>query len=1046
MKNRVLLTVILLLLYCGSYGQITTQEEPTSFKTNIPVLTKSQTTMKSFDSLDMKKIEQEDQEDRVNGKLPRFGYSHEVNYNLENSGEWIILSNGDRIWRLMITCEGALSINLLYDKFYIPDSAKFFVYSNDRKQCIGAITSQNKKSDKDNIRGFATGLVLGNKITLEYYLPKYVKDTSIISVSCVVHGYLPIFSPSNTRDYGASGLCHINVNCIEGQNWQNEKNAVALMAMKDRTASGALMNTTTNDYKPLFLTANHNLYDVCYPPMTYVTYDAINRPYLDYCVFYWHYESQDCISMSNPSYVSTWGATVVANTCDPTGAAPCPNVNSDFALLELTQDPWDNNNITPYYLGWDCSGSQGPARGVGIHHPIGDIKKISTYTTYPFDAGYYNQYWGVVWNSGITEIGSSGSPLISWRHRVVGQLYGGNSNCDNPNGQDLYGKLSISWTNNGAMDDRRKLQPWLDPLGTGDVMLDGIGLPSISPNSAGVLFVKQGGAGRKYGYNWANALDGFAVALQLASTDTSIHEIWVANGTYYSTANTGFILPDNVKIYGGFPANADDVIHTSINTRPIGNSNFGGTILSGILGIHNNNHVVIANGNSHLDGFVITGGIAKGYGDDNINGVSIPRNQGGGIYVTGDADLHNLDIVNNWAGFGGGGMAIANGCPNLENIVIRHNIADSNGGGLYCEQANTHAKNFHIFGNWANQGGGIYFHDMMQSLDIMPVFENISIHDNYAPTGGGIFNNQSISIFLNALIYDNFGAVGGILYNNSPFMIFVHATITANDPLPLPPFKPLIAGDTIPLDPLGQPDTVLPYLGTSGTTTGIVTVPPIHAFNSIVCYNTMFAPPAPPLPPPPIIGGFNHLDFSGNCFHLFTNPLNGNFSPNISLLANHADLYDILQIQIPVIDTTLRLCPMPSDLLQTDIAGTPRINPMVSLGAYEYPSTNLNRSNPFQKSMPDNDEEEEEEPLVKKEFNGELQVYPNPTTGQLTINSGELAIKKIEIYDVVGQLLYQINKSTNNQINKEISIDVSHLAAGMYFLKVDNKVVKFVKE
>ena len=74
----------------------------------------------------------------------------------------------------------------------------------------------------------------------------------------------------------------------------------------------------------------------------------------------------------------------------------------------------------------------------------------------------------------------------------------------------------------------------------------------------------------------------------------------------------------------------------------------------------------------------------------------------------------------------------------------------------------------------------------------------------------------------------------------------------------------------------------------------------------------------------------------------------------------------------------------------------------------------------------------------------ELQVYPNPVNYELRIINYEGG--KIEIYDVVGQLLYQINKSTNKQINNEISIDVSHLSAGMYFLKVDNRVVRFVKE
>ena len=42
----------------------------------------------------------------------------------------------------------------------------------------------------------------------------------------------------------------------------------------------------------------------------------------------------------------------------------------------------------------------------------------------------------------------------------------------------------------------------------------------------------------------------------------------------------------------------------------------------------------------------------------------------------------------------------------------------------------------------------------------------------------------------------------------------------------------------------------------------------------------------------------------------------------------------------------------------------------------------------------------------------------------------------------MGQLLQ--SKTVNLQ--SEIVIDVSHLASGMYYLKVDNKVVKFVKE
>ena len=76
--------------------------------------------------------------------------------------------------------------------------------------------------------------------------------------------------------------------------------------------------------------------------------------------------------------------------------------------------------------------------------------------------------------------------------------------------------------------------------------------------------------------------------------------------------------------------------------------------------------------------------------------------------------------------------------------------------------------------------------------------------------------------------------------------------------------------------------------------------------------------------------------------------------------------------------------------------------------------------------------------------NGQLKIYPNPNTGQLTIvmNNEQLTMNNVEIYSVVGQLLQ--SKIVNQQ--SKIEIDVSHLAKGVYFLKVGNQVVRFVKE
>ena len=151
MKKLIFTSTMMFLVYCVAYGQISTMEDPLSFRTHVPALRTSERTVKSFASLDMKTIEQEDIVDKENGRPPRFGYKHEVNFNLDNSGEWTDLPNGDKIWRLVINCEDALSINLLYDKFWIPDGAKFWIYSNNRKHNKGAFTSANNNGDRNDI-------------------------------------------------------------------------------------------------------------------------------------------------------------------------------------------------------------------------------------------------------------------------------------------------------------------------------------------------------------------------------------------------------------------------------------------------------------------------------------------------------------------------------------------------------------------------------------------------------------------------------------------------------------------------------------------------------------------------------------------------------------------------------------------------------------------------------------------------------------------------------------------------------------------------------
>ena len=67
--------------------------------------------------------------------------------------------------------------------------------------------------------------------------------------------------------------------------------------------------------------------------------------------------------------------------------------------------------------------------------------------------------------------------------------------------------------------------------------------------------------------------------------------------------------------------------------------------------------------------------------------------------------------------------------------------------------------------------------------------------------------------------------------------------------------------------------------------------------------------------------------------------------------------------------------------------------------------------------------------------------------GQWTMDNGQLTIDNVEVFDIYGRKQKII---VNSQFSILNSIDVSHLASGVYFLKISNNsktvVLKFVKE
>jgi PKD repeat protein len=436
----------------------------------------------------MEQINREDAETELKGEMHKVGRSVYTNLNLNNSGTWTDLPNGDRIWRLKVMIPDAEALAVYYDNFWIPAGAKLYLYNENQKQILGAYTESNNPPTGY----FANEMVQGESVTFEYYEPSRTKGFSIISISSIGYIYrdahfLAKYDDNQLKDFNTSGNCEVNVNCPEGANWQDQKKGVARILVVEGGmqgfCTGSLINNVRQDCTPYFLTADH-------------CGQSSSTSDLTQWVFYFNYESSTCITQSNEPVANTLTGCTLKSHGGNGGAS-----GSDFFLVQLTTAPTFN----PFFNGWDRS-TTGSANGVSIHNPDGDILKISTYTTalvssYYNDPGYPDTHWLVEWvatasGQGVTEPGSSGSPIFNSSKRIVGDLTGGGSSCSNLTQPDFYGKLSYSWDQNGTTAAVR-LKDWLDPDNTNVMSLDGFycgGVSTIAANFSGTpLAVPVGG-------------------------------------------------------------------------------------------------------------------------------------------------------------------------------------------------------------------------------------------------------------------------------------------------------------------------------------------------------------------------------------------------------------------------------------------------------------------------------------------------------------------------------------------------------------------------
>ncbi len=349
----------------------------------------------------------------------------------------------------------------------LPGSAMLRVYSQDDRAQVFQLSGTEvlQSIDRNVAAGDSSDAAHtwwtpdfgSDEVTLEVELPPGTPaDALQLSVPQLSHIFvqleLPTADAAAAKDVGDSDACQRDVNC--DANFAGTGNAVARMLfVRDGSAylcTGTLLNDTNSSGAPYFLSAAHCI-------SSQAVASSLQTD--------WFFRSPSCNvrALSNERVRRMRGAQLLY-----------ANAASDSSFMLLNDVPPAN----ALYAGWDASEQTVGAQAVGLHHPSGDLLKISYGTINGFSSCTSVSSSGtfscnasdatngtdlrVNWTAGSTEGGSSGSGLFYRANNssyLIGSLSGGTASCSNRSGSDYYSRFDTQF--------RSALRFWLSPASTG---------------------------------------------------------------------------------------------------------------------------------------------------------------------------------------------------------------------------------------------------------------------------------------------------------------------------------------------------------------------------------------------------------------------------------------------------------------------------------------------------------------------------------------------------------------------------------------------------
>lgn len=283
---------------------------------------------------------------------------------------------------------------------------------------------------------FWSPVLEGERATVEVFVPSLAGLQ--LAIPQVSHLFVSPLDRDVERLAKVAGACEIDFICRAPSDPQLAQTgrAVARMTITDEGSSGfctgTLLNPSDNSFTPYFLSAAH-----C------VSTQAAARSISTY----WFYERAACGATTptlNPSAVQVPGGATLLYA----------NVANDFALMRLNASP----PTGAVFAGWDATPVAIGSAVTAIHHPDGDVKKVSVGTLTSLGpaspglgSGHFQRVGWLSTATGVVEPGSSGSALFTGNatdgYRARGGLLGGPSSCtaSAANLYDEYSRLDLAY-------------------------------------------------------------------------------------------------------------------------------------------------------------------------------------------------------------------------------------------------------------------------------------------------------------------------------------------------------------------------------------------------------------------------------------------------------------------------------------------------------------------------------------------------------------------------------------------------------------------------